>query len=351
MEVNGNVTEAISKETQGIKNELTYFTVNMLNLYSQNERSGNPNEDITMHKIKTRHLIIYYLYRIFCKYRDNIMNVIPIEDINIMYNLLNIPENSRGCIPMAGKLSNKKQQLDVTLFTLIKIFNDFNINQKGKLAPDKFEDMLAFFKSKENIKKILEDFKVLDILIPNLSNTNVEYDIFNKEKKREALIDLGIEPSNDDVVLTQSNTTSTSTPPTGEKSSNLDNTLNENKNNALEKELENNNKSEFNSSEIAVQNTPNIEQNELPEIKSLDNNNQDITQPNIMSQEQDMSQSNMMNKPPVETPIETPGENLVETPIETPVESPVETPVESTNNSNMLNEPINNNASKELNKL
>ena len=149
MEVNGDVTESISKETEGIKNELTFFTVNMLNLYSQNERSGNPNEDITMHKIKTQHLIIYYLYRVFCKYRDNIMNVIPIEDINKMYALLNIPENSRGCMPMAGRLSNKKKQLDLALFTLIKVLNDFNMKQKGKLSPDKFNDMLAFFRSKQ----------------------------------------------------------------------------------------------------------------------------------------------------------------------------------------------------------
>ena len=36
MEVNGDVTESISKETEGIKNELTFFTVNMLNLQFSN---------------------------------------------------------------------------------------------------------------------------------------------------------------------------------------------------------------------------------------------------------------------------------------------------------------------------
>ena len=353
MEVNRDVTESISKETEGIKNELTFFTVNMLNLYSQNERSGNPNEDITMHKIKTQHLIIYYLYRVFCKYRDNIMNVIPIEDINKMYALLNIPENSRGCMPMAGRLSNKKKQLDLALFTLIKVLNDFNMKQKGKLSPDKFNDMLAFFRSKQNIKKILEDFKVLNILIPNLSNTNVEYNIFDKNRKKETLLELGIEPYNNDVTLSKSNT-SFDNVADEEKVDNLTDTARDDENNALQKELENAEKAEFNASEVVVQNSPDIQQEDLPEVASLENNNQNTpTESTTEAPTESTEVPTESTEAPTES-TEVPTESTTEAPIEsieTPTES-TETPTPPPKNNSILNESVSeNNASNELNKL
>ena len=294
---NDNDNNSLVKKKEGIKNELTIFTVNMLNLYSQNERSGNPDEDITMHKIKTRHLLIYYLYRVFCKYRDTIMNVISTEEINNLYKLLNIPENSKGCMPMAGRMSNKKEQLDTTLFTLIKVLNDFNIGHKRMVAEDKFNEMMEFFKSKENPKKILEDIKVLNILIPNLSTTNIEYNVFDKGDKKTALIDLGIEPYNDDVSLGASPETTT----TMDSNTGLNNS--ESNNNKLEKELENEEEREFDASEVAIQNSSLPPQNKLPEVASLGNMNEDITD---IKMDKDSPSPPVSSQSPIESsPIES----------------------------------------------
>ena len=116
-------------------------------------------------------------------------------------------------------------------------------------------------------KKILEDFKVLNILIPNLSNTNVEYNIFDKNKKKETLLELGIEPYNNYVTLSMSNT-SLDNVTDGEKVNNLTGTAGDDENNALQKELENAEKAEFNASKVVVQNSPDIQQEDLPDLKS-----------------------------------------------------------------------------------
>ena len=322
MEDNADVNNNLVKEKEGIKNDLTIFTVNILNLYSQNERSGNPKEDITLHKIKTRHFLIYYLYRIFCKYREIIMNVVPTEEINNLYKLLNIPENSRGCMPMAGRMSNKKAQLDTTLFTLIKVLNDFNMNQSGLVAEDKFNDMMEFFQSKKNPKKILEDIKILDILIPNLSGTNIEYNVFDKDSKKAALADLGIEPASDDVSLNSSNTTPNTTPtpapntnqptptqPTTTQTTNVpanNNVESMSSNNKLQQQLEDEEKKEFNASEVAIQNTPSTEQEEvLPNVSPLNSENQTIpeipTNTSITGNLAPMDQSPMEQPPQMNT--------------------------------------------------
>jgi hypothetical protein len=345
-----NQNNNLVKKKEGIKNELTVFTVNMLNLYSQNERSGNADEDITMHKIKTRHLLIYYLYRVFCKYRDYIMNVISVEEINNLYKLLNIPETSRGCMPMAGRMSNKKDQLDTVLFSLIKVFNDFNMKQKGLVSEDKFNEMLAFFKSKENPKKILEDIKVLNILIPDLSTSNIEYNVFDKSSKRAALLDLGIEPSNDDVSLSAppETTLPETTPPLG---SNTDLDTSSTNNNQLEKELENAETKEFDASEIAVQQDSSISPPEdLPEVSSLGNNNQNI--PDIGMSETPPpptpSPSPMSEMPPSPTPSPSPMSEMPPSP--TPMSETPPPPEEPQNNDDSL---FNNegNVGNEINKL
>tara|TARA_Y100000389_G_C17416990_1_gene494345 strand:+ start:122 stop:1129 length:1008 start_codon:yes stop_codon:yes gene_type:complete len=314
MEDNANVNNNLVKEKEGIKNDLTIFTVNMLNLYSQNERSGNPEEDITLHKIKTRHFLIYYLYRVFCKYRDIIMNVVSTEEINNLYKLLNIPENSRGCMPMAGRMSNKKAQLDTTLFTLIKVLNDFNMNQSGLVAEDKFNDMMEFFKSNKNPKKILENIKILDILIPNLSSTNIEYNVFNKDSKKAALTDLGIEPASDDVSLNSSNTAPNTNQPTITQTTNVpaNNTVESMlSNNKLQQQLEDEEKKEFNASEVAIQNTPPTEQEEvLPQVSPLNSGNQSIpeipTNTSIPGESASTGQSPMDQTPMDQTPIVQP---------------------------------------------
>ena len=335
-----NNNNSLVKKKEGIKNELTIFTVNMLNLYSQNERSGNPDEDITMHKIKTRHLLIYYLYRVFCKYRDTIMNVISIEDINNLYKLLNIPENSKGCMPMAGRMSNKKEQLDTALFTLIKVLNDFNMGHKRMVAEDKFKEMMEFFKSKENPKKILEDIKVLNILIPNLSTTNIEYNVFDKSDKKTALLDLGIQPYNDDVSLGSSTKTTTINSNTVLGNTELDNT--ESNNNKLEKELESEEEKEFDASEVAIQNSSLPPQNKLPEVASLGNMNEDI--PDI-KMEQNSDNPSLELTQSSTLPSESSGTSSVSPPV-----LPDTLPSNESNDNNALfkNEENTNN---ELNKL
>ena len=317
-----NNNNSLVKKKEGIKNELTIFTVNMLNLYSQNERSGNPDEDITMHKIKTRHLLIYYLYRVFCKYRDTIMNVISVEDINNLYKLLNIPENSKGCMPMAGRMSNKKEQLDTALFTLIKVLNDFNMGHKRMVAEDKFKEMMEFFKSKENPKKILEDIKVLNILIPNLSTTNIEYNVFDKSDKKGALLDLGIEPYNDDVSLGSSLEATPMNSNTLLDNTRLNNTeSNNNNNNKLEKELENADQKEFDASKVAIQNSSLPPQNKLPEVASLGDINKDF--PNLPPTSPSPSES-----PPPTSPSPPPSESPPPT-TPSPPTSPSPPPSES----------------------
>ena len=344
-----NNNNSLVKKKEGIKNELTIFTVNMLNLYSQNERSGNPDEDITMHKIKTRHLLIYYLYRVFCKYRDTIMNVISVEDINNLYKLLNIPENSKGCMPMAGRMSNKKEQLDTTLFTLIKVLNDFNMGHKRMVAEDKFKEMMEFFKSKENPKKILEDIKVLNILIPNLSTTNIEYNVFDKSDKKGALLDLGIEPYNDDVSLGSSLEATPMNSNTLLDNTRLNNTESNNNNNKLEKELENADQKEFDASKVAIQNSSLPPQNKLPEVASLGDINKDVPDINMNKDFPNSPPTSPSESAPPESPSSESAPPTLPSP--PPSESaPPASPGNELNNNNLLFSSEGS-AKNELNKL
>ena len=124
-------------------------------------------------EIKHKQLLVYYLYRFFCKFNTVISVNTSKSYIKDIFTLLGIPEEMLNkCFPLCGKMSNKVEELNKILKKSIELLELFTTNfttldKKGK--PEDITKITDFMISKNNKKQIQEDLILLSLLLPKLS--------------------------------------------------------------------------------------------------------------------------------------------------------------------------------------
>lgn len=124
-------------------------------------------------EIKHKQLLVYYLYRILCKFNRVISVNTNQSYINTIFTLLEIPnEMLDKCFPLCGKMPNKVDKLNEILDKCIELLRLFTTNFTTMSKKGKNDDILKikdFLLSKNSKKQIQEDLILLSILLPKIS--------------------------------------------------------------------------------------------------------------------------------------------------------------------------------------
>jgi len=147
------------------------FKNNIYNIYNLiNEEDSKSLIDT---KTVSKQYLAYYIYRIITKYIKLIEISTSSEDIEYIMKLLRIPiEHNRELnYPMAGKLTNENDILDMIILGGIDMFEKVNnylntLDKKNKQK--KYQEFFKFLKEKD-LNVILKDLMNLQKLIPGLS--------------------------------------------------------------------------------------------------------------------------------------------------------------------------------------
>jgi hypothetical protein len=147
------------------------FKNNIYNIYNLiNEEDSKSLIDT---KTVSKQYLAYYIYRIITKYIKLIEISTSSEDIEYVMKLLRIPiEHNRELnYPMAGKLTNENDILDMIILGGIDMFEKVNnylntLDKKNKQK--KYQEFFKFLKEKD-LNVILKDLMNLQKLIPGLS--------------------------------------------------------------------------------------------------------------------------------------------------------------------------------------
>lgn len=120
--------------------------------------------------ILSKQYLAYYLYRIIAKFINLFEIAIPSADINNLLKLLRIPkEHDRTKnYPLAGKMTNEEQLLDLIILTAIDMFNKVDKYIQTLPNPDAYNSIYEFIKIKD-LPVIIQDIIDLQKLIPGLS--------------------------------------------------------------------------------------------------------------------------------------------------------------------------------------
>ena len=122
-------------------------------------------------KVINKQLLVYYLYRIFCKFIELFKINTDIKKVNKILRLLKITTDFKKCAPLVNKIPTNIKELNVLYRQLINIFKDINKNMKNlNSLGDK--NLLIYFKElidlKSDKEKVKEDLIVLSTLVPEL---------------------------------------------------------------------------------------------------------------------------------------------------------------------------------------
>ena len=120
--------------------------------------------------ILSKQYLAYYLYRIIIKFINLFEIAIPSADINNLLKLLRIPKehDKTKNYPLAGKMTNEEQLLDLIILTAIDMFNKVDKYIQTLPNPDAYNSIYEFIKIKD-LPVIIQDIIDLQKLIPGLS--------------------------------------------------------------------------------------------------------------------------------------------------------------------------------------
>lgn len=126
---------------------------------------------------KHKQVLVYYLYRIICKHYDFIKVNTDTSSIDSFFSNLGL-EKMDKCYPIAGEITNKKEELDTIITSALDLLELLNTTIKtnkrvnGKKEEiDLFED---FMNTKFNQKLIEEDLVLLTVLLPKLNKDKLK---------------------------------------------------------------------------------------------------------------------------------------------------------------------------------
>jgi len=135
------------------------------------------------HNTIEKQYIVYYLYRILCKYETLFETTLSYKKIRDIYDLLRIPEKkNRGCYPMAHKMTNDSNLLDIILLGLVELFNQLNETLKMSFTNNHFSKLKKFIATKP-LEVIIQDLIDIQHFVPNLSAPSIKpFEMFKKKK-------------------------------------------------------------------------------------------------------------------------------------------------------------------------
>lgn len=132
------------------------------------------------HNVIEKQYIVYYLYRIICKYEQLFITNLSYQSVRDIYKLLRIPkEKKRGCYPMSQKMTSNDELLNLILTSMVELFNQLNENLKMTMTNKYFMEFKDFL-SKKPLERIIQDLMELHQLVPNLSAPIVKPYMYNK---------------------------------------------------------------------------------------------------------------------------------------------------------------------------
>lgn len=122
-------------------------------------------------KVANKQILVYYLYRIMCKYLNLFKLNSDESKIGEIFRILKIPLDYTQCVPLVNKLPNTEKNINLLVNKLIDIYEimaskSSNLNQQGEKDKVKFFNELI--ESKMDIVKIKEELVLLSSLVPGL---------------------------------------------------------------------------------------------------------------------------------------------------------------------------------------
>jgi hypothetical protein len=145
------------------------FTNDVYGIYELINDGKNTKSIISVSVISKQYLA-YYLYRIISKFMNVIEAALPTNDINTYFQLLRIPKehNRLKNYPMAGKMTNDEELLDLIILTSIDILNKLDKYIKTLPNDAGYANVYEFLKLKD-LPVIIQDLIDLQKLVPGLS--------------------------------------------------------------------------------------------------------------------------------------------------------------------------------------
>jgi hypothetical protein len=131
---------------------------------------GKSTKSIINTTIISKQYLAYYLYRIITKFMNIVEVAIPSKDINTLIKLLRIPKehDKRKNYPMAGKMTNDEELLNLIILSAIDILNKLDKYIKTLPNDAGYSAIYDLIKLKE-LPIIIQDLIDLQKLIPGLS--------------------------------------------------------------------------------------------------------------------------------------------------------------------------------------
>lgn len=132
------------------------------------------------HNVIEKQYIVYYLYRILCKYEQLFTTNLEFSKIRDIYDLLRIPkEKGKGCYPMSQKMTSNDNLLNLILSSIVELFNQLNEELKMTMTNKIFMEFTGFLE-KKTLERIIQDLMELHQLVPNLSAPIVKPYMYDK---------------------------------------------------------------------------------------------------------------------------------------------------------------------------
>jgi len=153
----------------------------MNDIYSVFELINNDESKnfINIKRISKQYLA-YYIYRIITKYINYVEMGCTSGDIDELMTYLRIPtqHNRKLNYPLAGKMTQDDEILDLIILKGIDMFTKTDKYIKSLPNGKAYEDMYAFLKQK-SIETIIKDLMDLQSLVPGLSVPQIRQNYIN----------------------------------------------------------------------------------------------------------------------------------------------------------------------------
>lgn len=150
------------------------FKDNIYNIYDMiNNQDTEKSLNLINTKTISKQYLAYYIYRIVIKYVELVESAASSADVLFFMNLLRIPKEHNRLLnyPMAGKMTNDNDNLDMIILGGIDLFDKVK-NYLNALNQDysnvKFKNFYNFLKEKP-LPVIIKDIMDLQKLLPGLS--------------------------------------------------------------------------------------------------------------------------------------------------------------------------------------
>lgn len=123
--------------------------------------------DFTNSHIKNKQLVIYYLYRILCKYKDAFKLAIDESILNEIFNIIGVSNNL--CYPLGNKITNNETIIENIIEKILEIFLTYhnkNISSQNS-SVIKLNKFINYKLTDDTM--IIKDLARINMLVPNLA--------------------------------------------------------------------------------------------------------------------------------------------------------------------------------------